>query len=185
MQLLAYTESKYSSNLVRTFVSVLDQSDLKTQSCEVTVIFNEQSAIGWSSPVVVTIKNSVESGLVISSQRFYKAGSRNNGRSLFIQIQKDIKPTIIAVARVSLSVAEELQDILPTDEKLILDSCDEKLITESGLMEQLKSQLDQEFCFYQQQVEEAQEEIRNIPERRKNYSGTRTMSDHSIIQFIR
>ena len=177
MQLLAYTESRYSSNLVRIFVSVLDQCALKTRSCEVTVIFNEQSANGWSSPVVVTIKNSAESGLVISSQRFYKAGSRNNGRSLFIQIQKDIKPSIIAVARNSLGVAEELQDILPTDEEVVLDG---------GLMGELKSRLDQEFCFYiQQQRVEKQSKVQHLPERRKSYSGTGTMSNHSIIQFIR
>jgi len=177
VQLLAYTESRYSSNLIRIFVSVLDQCDPETQSCEATVIFNEQSSIGWSSPVVVTIKNSAESGLVISSQRFYKAGSRNNGRSLFIQIQKDIKPSIIAIARDSLNIAEELQDILPSDEEIII---------ESSLMNQLKSRLDQEFCFYlHQQRVEAQKEIRHLPERRKNYTGTGAMSNHSIIQFIR
>lgn len=177
MQLLAYTESRYSSNLIRIFVSVLDQCDPNAESCEATVIFNEQSTIGWSSPVVVTIKSSADSGLVISSQRFYKAGSRNNGRNLFIQIQKDIEPSIIAIARDNLRVAQELQDILPTDEELV---------PENNLIGQLRSRLEQDFCFYlRENLVVAPKKIERIPERRRNYSGSRSMSDHSIIQFIK
>lgn len=177
MQLLAYIENEYSSNLIRKFVTSLQAFQCSKNSCEATIIFDEFTLVGWKSPIVVTIKDTAETGLVISSQRFHRAGSKHNGKYLFQQIYRDLLPAVVAIERGSLLLADAIEDL----------SC---RYPQAGpyrkLLHLLKQQLDQSFCFYLNgQV--LKRRFKPVVEK-NNYNkvvGSGGMSNYSIIQFVK
>ncbi len=177
MQLLCYIDTEYSSNLVRKFVTALETCSEEGFECEVTIIFDEYATTAWKSPVVVTIKNSNETGLIISSQRFYKAGSKHNGHYLFQQIYSSLLPEVVALGRESLLMSKTIPN-------LTTNTPNNKMCVE--LLTALRIQLDDYFCFYSSRVGlTTYFERTKKQDRRKKIILGYAMSNYSIIQFVK
>jgi len=113
MQILIYVQSEYSSRTVSQFENILEWSEYKFKTPEITIIFDEYNSNQRKSPLLITITKNKDSEVTVTRQRLTDFSSMRSGKHVFQEFYNSMVPDVAAIDQKSLLLDRSFNEAMP------------------------------------------------------------------------